>query len=191
MRYSKTCQREIENLFDGIQKIKYNGDMETERNKTAVMPHYSEIPDVGLYLDQTAKFINGYLDLYPDMLVTTSMISNYAKQKLIGKLSRKTYSRIQIASLILVNVSKTVLSIQNVKTLLEDIRTSEDDFQSAYEKFRQVLEDTLGALYENKQISIGAQGEGTSDMLSATVVAIAHKMYLEQYFASRKENPEN
>ena len=155
------------------------------------MPHYNEIPDVGLYLDQTSKFINSYLELYPDMQVTTSMISNYAKQKLIGKLARKTYSRIQIASLVLINLSKTVLSIQNVKTLLEDIRTSEENFQSSYEQFRLVLGETLGALYENRIISVGANSDGTSSMLAPTVVAIAHKMYLEQYFALRKEKPEN
>jgi hypothetical protein len=50
------------------------------------MPAYEQIPDVGLYLEQVARFINSFLTAYPEMTVTPSMISNYAKQKLIARI---------------------------------------------------------------------------------------------------------
>ena len=34
------------------------------------LPAYNEIPDVGLYLEQVAKFINGYFTEFPEMQVT-------------------------------------------------------------------------------------------------------------------------
>ena len=43
------------------------------------LPEYREIPDVGLYLDQAVKYINGILEPYPDLQVTGSMLSNYVK----------------------------------------------------------------------------------------------------------------
>ena len=67
--------------------------------KNFAMPDYDQIPDVGLYLDQVARFINSFLGDFPEMQVTPSMISNYAKQKLIDRVNKKTYTRDQIAAL--------------------------------------------------------------------------------------------
>ncbi len=36
------------------------------------LPTYNEIPDVGLYLEQVAKFINSYFVEFPEMQVTPS-----------------------------------------------------------------------------------------------------------------------
>ena len=41
------------------------------------LPRYQEIPDVGLYLEQTAKYIDSYLSPLEDISITGSMISNY------------------------------------------------------------------------------------------------------------------
>ena len=43
-------------------------------------PAYQEIPELGLYLDQTVQYINRYLHLFPGMEITSSMISNYVKK---------------------------------------------------------------------------------------------------------------
>ena len=43
------------------------------------MPRYHEIPDVGLYLEQTIKYINSCLAPL-DIAVTASMVSNYVKK---------------------------------------------------------------------------------------------------------------
>ena len=51
--------------------------------KTFRMPRYHELPNVGLYLEQTAKYINSFLAPLGCMEITTSMISNYVKKKLI------------------------------------------------------------------------------------------------------------
>ena len=45
------------------------------------LPRYQEIPDVGLYLEQTAKYIDSYLSPLEDISITGSMISNYVKKK--------------------------------------------------------------------------------------------------------------
>ena len=45
------------------------------------LPTFEEIPDVGLYLEQTATFINKYLEPLLGSELTPSMISNYVKKK--------------------------------------------------------------------------------------------------------------
>lgn len=61
------------------------------------LPTFEEIPDVGLYLEQTATFINKYLEPLLGSELTPSMISNYVKKKMIARPEKKQYSREQIA----------------------------------------------------------------------------------------------
>ncbi len=50
---------------------------ETNQNKIKTLPRYHEITNVGLYLEQTAKFVNQYLKELNQPELTNSMISNY------------------------------------------------------------------------------------------------------------------
>ena len=82
------------------------------------LPRYQEIPDVGLYLVQAAKYINSSLMPLGDGMLTGSMISNYVKKGLIGNPVKKQYSRDQIAYLIFIAICKSVLSLDALSTFL-------------------------------------------------------------------------
>ena len=47
------------------------------------LPRYDEIPDVGLYLEQVAKYISGFCSPLFGESLTPAMISNYVKKGLI------------------------------------------------------------------------------------------------------------
>ena len=147
------------------------------------LPAYSEIPDVGLYLDQVSKYINNYLVNFPDMEVTPSMISNYAKQKLIHRVNKKTYTRDQIATLLIIVLSKTVLSIDNIKTMIEILNPNDESIEKHYTFFSTKLHSALSSFQDNKKIQVPSSELNKQNiMLYNTVIAIAHKMYLEKYF---------
>ena len=78
------------------------------------LPRYDEIPDVGLYLEQTTKYISELLSPLEDISITRSMISNYIKQGLVSNPVKKQYSRDQIAYLIYIAIAKTVLSLDHI-----------------------------------------------------------------------------
>lgn len=141
------------------------------------LPTWREIPDVGLYLDQVVKYINGFLSGFPEMQITGSMVSNYVKHKIISSPVRKTYSRDQLASLIFIALAKTVLSMDHIRICL----SSEDIFADA--------ENTYDVFAENMMRSVhrfSKSDEDPSDIQHDTlydiVIAVAHKMYLERYF---------
>ena len=69
------------------------------------LPRYSEIPNVGLYLEQAAKYMGEYLAPLGEYALTPSMISNYVKKGLIGSPVKKQYSRDQIAYLFFIAVA--------------------------------------------------------------------------------------
>ena len=83
------------------------------------MPRYREIPDVGLYLDQTVKYMNRYLAPLGCMEITTSMVSNYVKKGYIVSPVRKQYSAEQIAYLLFIAVAKSALSMENITRLFQ------------------------------------------------------------------------
>ena len=66
------------------------------------LPKYEEIPNVGLYLEQTAKYISEYLAPLQDGAITGSMISNYVKKGLVSNpvKSSITESRLLISFLL-------------------------------------------------------------------------------------------
>lgn len=54
------------------------------------MPRYKEIPNVGLYLEQTVKYINECLAPI-EISITPSMLSNYVKKGYIDRPIKKQY----------------------------------------------------------------------------------------------------
>ena len=139
------------------------------------IPTYQQIPDVGLYLDQVVKYINSFFTDYPDMMITGSMLTNYVKQKVVPRFNRKTYVRDQIACFFFIALSKSVLSIEHIRKLIEESRTP--SFQEYYDSFRDLL---LNELQKQKS----REEKTVTDYL---VIAIAHKMFLEKYFSVLEE----
>ena len=78
-------------FIDIYWKQKYNRDMKNEMKKELAdsiklfhLPRYAELSDVGLYLEQTTKYINQCLAPLGCVEITGSMISNYVKKGLVA-----------------------------------------------------------------------------------------------------------
>ena len=129
------------------------------------LPRYQEIPDVGLYLEQTAKYIDSYLSPLEDISITGSMISNYVKKKIINNPVKKQYNRDQIAALIFIAVAKSVLSLDNIHMMFEIQRqTYDNDTDHNTEKEH--------GTFSNEKT-----------MLCNMIITVAHKIYLDRYFS--------
>ena len=106
------------------------------------LPRYNDLPSVGLYLDQTVQFVNGYFRSFCGVELTPSMVSNYVKKGVVDHPIRKKYTRDQIASLMYIAVSKTVLSIENIDTLFK-MQKAYCSAGAAYDTFCEELERCL------------------------------------------------
>ena len=103
------------------------------------------IPDLGLYMDQVITFITrAYEPLYGEearLYLSSSMINNYVKNRLIPRPTGKKYSRDQIALLIMIVVLKQVCSMNDIHRMLtlgED-ETVEALYTSFCERFDRVM----------------------------------------------------
>ena len=157
------------------------------------LPRYHEIPNVGLYLEQTAKYISEYLHPLEEGALTVSMISNYVKKHLIASPVKKQYDRDQIAYLFFIAVAKNVLSLD---ALAIYIRMQQRSYPNdvAYNYFCDQFEKLLQYTFELSD-SIEIAGEDSTDekrLLFSCIVALTQKIYMEKCLAAiAKEQSEN
>lgn len=148
---------------------------------TLRLPGYEEIPSVGLFLDQTAKYISDFLRplALPDL--TGSMISNYVKKGLISNPVKKQYSREQIAYLIFIAVSKSVLSLEELQKLI-DLQKQTYTAERAYSYFCKELENVVFYVFGLKEQvdKVGTDDTEEKMLLRNTIIAVAHKAYLSK-----------
>ncbi len=148
------------------------------------MPRYEQIPDMGLYLDQTVHLVNEYLAPLQENALTASMVSNYVKKGLVESPQRKRYCREQIAYLIFIALAKNVLSLEDLKRFI-GVQQRSYTAQRAYDYLCEELENILGYVFGLKDTvdSVGADSTVEKMMLRTTIIAAAHKIYLDKYFA--------
>jgi len=145
------------------------------------LPRYQEIPDMGLYLEQTAKYISEFLGPLEEGCLTPSMISNYVKKGLIDNPVKKQYSRDQIAYLIFIAIVKSVMSLDGLINFIA-LQKRTYSLQTAYDYFCEQFESTLFFAAEVKD-TMDIVGEETADekkLLFSCIVAVTQKIYLER-----------
>jgi DNA-binding transcriptional MerR regulator len=152
------------------------------------LPRYEEIPDVGLYLEQTANYITDYVRKLGGNEFTGSMIRNYVKKGLVHNPVKKRYYREQIAYLFFIAVGKSVLSMEDIRLLIHMQKEAYQP-QKAYDYFRMELENVLFYIFGVKDTLevVGNDRTDTKNMLRTVIITAAHKAYLDKYFAALQE----
>lgn len=158
-------------------------------SKTAVeairnfqLPSYRAIPDVGLYLNQAAAYVDDCLKPLGDLKLTPSMISNYAKEGLIDPPVNKKYYRVQLAYLLFIALIKNVASMKEIRSLkeLQEITYSVEE---AYNHFNEEMTNALNHLADPKHYA-AYEVTGTktkTSLLHAVMTTAVDKIYMDKY----------
>jgi len=154
------------------------------------LPTYEEIPDVGLYLEQTTQYVADRLAPLQSVSITPSMISNYVKQGLIESPVKKLYRRDQIAYLFFIAVTKTVLSLEDIQVLIR-LQTQTYDTKTAYRYFSQEFENILFFIFGLKDTldEVGSETTDEKAILRNTIITVAHKVYLNKCLYALQGKP--
>lgn len=152
------------------------------------LPRYKEIPDVGLFLEQTVRLINHYLEPLGGVEITPSMVSNYVKNKLIAPPTKKQYHRDQVGYLIFMSVAKTVMSLEDIRNLFS-LQQEHFTPEVAYDYFCDEFENILQFVFGNKDTlkEIGTHNTDERIFLRTVIITIAHKIYLDKYLQEMKK----
>ena len=148
--------------------------------ETLHLPAYQEIPDVGLYLEQTTKYVNYVFKPLACVEITGSMIRNYVKMGLVKNPVQKQYYREHISRLLSLTVLKSVISLEHIHQLFRLQQQSYTD-ETAFDYFCMELENTI--LYRfglrDSLDHIGVTDSLEKEMLRSAITAVSHIIYLD------------
>ncbi len=159
-----------------------------EKIKDFRLPRYHELPDMGLYLEQVTRYVNGFLVPFGCPEITSSMVSNYVKKGVIAAPVKKLYNAEQIAYLIFISFGKSVLSLENIIQFFQMQRESYEP-PVAYDYFCEELENTLryvcGLQYSPE--NIGSTNSEEKTLLRKVITAASHIIYISNRFEELKQ----
>lgn len=129
------------------------------------------IPNIDLYMDQVTTFMDSNLQdskrRAQDKILTKTMINNYAKNSLLPPPVKKKYSKDHILMLIFIYYLKNVLSINDIRTLLNPLSENyfssnsstlslediyKNIFQLESEQFNSLVKDVLRKFERSKEM---------------------------------------
>ena len=136
--------------------MSYNNEMITARLQDWLggmehfdLPEWDSLPQLDLYMDQVMILLKQYLaPLHrgeEEKSITSSIINNYVRMKVMPAPVKKKYSRVHLACLIMICLLKQSLSISCIQRILpsdhseESVRQLYDDFVRQYRTMQKVF----------------------------------------------------
>jgi len=152
------------------------------------LPRFHELPNVGLYLEQVTKYVNGTLAPLGCPELTSSMVSNYVKKGVIAAPVKKQYDAEQLAYLIFIGLGKSVLSMENI-ALLFSMQKQTYPAETAYNYFCMELENMLLHIAGLKDTidQVGVTTSQAKTLLRSAIIAASHILFISNSFRAIQE----
>ena len=116
-----------------------------------------DLPCLDLYMDQVTTLIEEKLSptrrLPSDKLLTKTMINNYTKNKLLPPPEKKKYSGQQILLLVIIYFAKNILSMQDIKSVLDTVPFDEQVYEEVFKNHSDILSAVSGDLENYMKIA--------------------------------------
>lgn len=147
------------------------------------MPRYEELPRINLYLeqvlDEVVYILKPIFGDNADGWITRTMVANYVKQGLLPRPTGKKYSKEHIAYLLYISIAKQVLSIGEIKRLL-DIQRSAYPIEAAYNYLCSEFQNALREIF-HRENQLQPPSYHTSDVeanvFRSTVLSVGYAIY--------------
>lgn len=157
------------------------------------LPSYDRLPNVALYMEQVISYVNDILSplsLTDKQMLTSFMVNNYVKAKIIKEPDKKKYNVDHLGYLLAISILKNVLSMNDISLLInmdEDVSSdksvlyrffksmSSDVFQDVAGKTKNRVERFTETYEKNKQ----KNPEGAERQLQDSIGLIALRMSVQ------------
>ena len=142
------------------------------------LPDYDKLPDIELYMEQMLT----YLELESKVLkknqndkqITSSMINNYVKHKIIQAPKAKKYSKEQLSLLNELIYLKQVLSLPEIKQIL-DIEYKDNEYKVEYNKYLDINNNSFNEAVKETKNSLKSCKENDEKDLTDLALKLAAK----------------
>ena len=152
------------------------------------LPSYNDIPSIPLYMEQVTRYINNeiapLLNEENPNFITSYMINNYVKAKIVLPPSDKQYSRVHIGYFIFISLIKKSASLADIATFIEldeKFLPNKEDIYKFYKEIQDssINEVALEVSNQLKDIEKIYEEDGDQDRLTLKLIDIALRLYIE------------
>ncbi len=154
------------------------------------LPHWEELPAMGLYNEQILQFLNPYFaPIYDnDNVLQSTMINNYVKLGLVPAPERRRYCREALARLVVIVLLKSLFTVSEI-AYLTDKMLSTHDIGESYNIFCEIIERTFGEVATG-EIRRSEHEDEYIRILEDVGIAAACQLAVKRRFARRRKAKE-
>ncbi len=142
------------------------------------LPDYDKLPDIELYMEQLLTYLERESRVLQknqnDKQITSSMINNYVKHKIVSAPKAKKYSREQLSLLNELIYLKQVLSLPEIKQIL-DIEYQDSEYKVEYNKYLDVNNNSFNEAIKETKNSLKSCKENDEKDLTDLALKLAAK----------------
>lgn len=110
-------------------------------------PRWEELPQLDLYIDQVVIYMQNLLSPFEkENPVTSTMINNYVKQKIVSPPVRKKYSREHLACFLVILTMKRLMNISALGIIIGNMKQT-FGMENAYNLFCTEMEYALKSTF--------------------------------------------
>lgn len=174
----------VENLFDIIRDVRDREDLQID-----------DIPDINLYMDQLLYIFEKHFPYNEDeMMLTKTMVNNYAKGGVIDPPNKKKYSFNHIILITMTCILKRCLNLSDVKKIMDTV--DHENIDKMYETYLSE-KAVLNKLLEDKLLNLlnmprnGVKDERQEKLLNVVLLAYYSNLLSETARKIIKTLPES
>lgn len=138
---------------------------------------YEQLPDLDLYMDQVIQFLDKQLYIFQtstiDKQITPSMINNYVKGEVLPSPIAKKYNKEHLALIEEICTLKQVLSIAEVKQILDSEYRDAVSKGEVFNKFNQMNNEKISSSVEEAFKSLNTIDENNKEALTELAMDFA------------------
>lgn len=147
---------------------------------------WEEIPDFPLYMDQVINLVESSLSFMKldddDKIVTSTMINNYVKSKIVSAPIKKKYVRNHVAYFIVICLLKKVYSLEDISKLIK-VQFDHAPTASAYDQFCDVFEELYRGVDEPHDYTVSLE---IQNLFCKTIMSVVYTISVEQAIHNEK-----
>lgn len=141
------------------------------------VPNVDALPQMNFYMDQVISYLEDNLKVFEidDKLITSSMVNNYVKGKVIPAPVNKKYSKVQLTYLLEICSLKNVLSLNEIMNII-DFSTYKDVY-TYYKDIQDSLVNNISGSIKKNLAKIKKENEDVELKKLAMELALKANIY--------------
>ncbi len=154
-------------------------------------PRYEEFPSLELYAEQVLSLMKEYLGVFYDdgaPLLTSNMINNYVKQRIVKPPVNKRYDRVHLSYFVVVCLLKGFMNISELCAGLEII-LEKNTVRDAYNLFCEELEGALKRVFSGESVhELAAADSNELELIRAMCTSLANLTFAHCIIEEKKNH---